>query len=492
MIPDLDMLRCALSPILTDGGTGNTVITSVENNAARVRKGSLFCAVKGAKADGHDFIPQAEENGAAAYVVSALWNGTPPAGKPVLRVKDPYYAWAILCEEAAGRPADDFRVHTVTGTNGKTTIAFVLRHLLKECGAKTGLLTTVLTDFGDGIPQEAAYTMPDAALLQQCFCAMKKNAITDAVMECSSHGLHQHRCGSLFFSSAIFTNLTGDHLDYHGTMEAYYQAKRLLFTEMLMPDAPCVINTDDAYGKRLYDELRTSGIPALDFSAQHNAFCHLTEFQPVDDGSVLHFELDGKPYRIKSKLRGEYNAVNLLEAVTDAFALDLPAEQVLSAAESVTPAPGRLDPIRLKNGATAFVDFAHTHDALAQVLPVLRKLLQPGGRIVTVFGCGGDRDRTKRPKMGAAAAKDSDICYVTSDNPRSEDPEAIIKEILAGIPEGQCVFAIADRAEAIRKAAAALKENDILLVAGKGHETTQEIKGVKHPFRDMAILQEFA
>ncbi len=486
---DLDQLRCALSPILTDYGQGNVKISSVSNFASKVTPGAVFCAIRGAKADGHDHIPEAQANGAAALVVSHTWNGAEPAKIPVLRVRDSYHAWAILCEEMAERPADAFHVHTVTGTNGKTTIAFILRHILRYAGHHTGLLTTVITDSGDGVEKDAAYTMPDAQQLQMFFSEMRENNVQDAIMESSSHGLHQHRCGSLMFASAIFTNLTGDHLDYHHTMEEYYQAKRLLFVEMLAPDAPCVINIDDPYGKRLSEELAQAGITNQTFSAQEPAFCRLTGFEARNDGSRLQFQLDGKDYTIHSKLRGEHNAVNLLQTVTVAYALGIPMETILLAAESAPPAPGRLECITLENGATAYVDFAHTHDALERVLLALKKIRRNNGRIITVFGCGGDRDRTKRPKMGFAAGTHSDICIVTSDNPRSEDPDFIISEILPGIPAGVQYHAEPDRRKAILLALDMAKKDDIILIAGKGHEKTQEIKGVKYPFSDAEVIR---
>lgn len=484
----LDFLRCALAPVLQDPGRGNPEITSISNYAANIKPGGLFCAIKGTKADGHDHIPEALHNGAAALVVSSAWNGDLPAKIPVLRVRDPYHAWAILCEEMADRPADSFRVHTVTGTNGKTTIAFILRHILKQTQRKTGLLTTVITDTGDGQEKDAAFTMPDAKQLQSFFTEMRHNGIEDAVMESSSHGLHQHRCGSLLFASAIFTNLTGDHLDYHHTMEGYYQAKRLLFTEMLAPDAPCVINIDDAYGKRLSEELAQAGITSLTFSAKEPAFCRLLEFTAQPDGALLKFQLDGESYTLHSRLHGEHNAVNLLQAISVAYALGITMEQILSAAESAPPAPGRLESVSLPNGATAYVDFAHTHDALERVLQALQKLRKENGKIITVFGCGGDRDRTKRPKMGRAAGMYSDHCIVTSDNPRSEDPDFIISEIIPGIPENTPYQTEPDRKKAIQTAVRMAEKNDIILIAGKGHEKTQEIKGVKQPFSDLDVL----
>ena len=483
----LDHFRNALAPILTDPGVGSLPVTNVSNDSRNIRPGCLFCAVRGSRSDGHVFLEQAAQRGAAAFCVAADWTGPVPAGKPVLRVSDSYFAWGILCEEAAGRPADAFRVHTVTGTNGKTTIAFALRHILKESGRRTALISTVRFEPGDGTAEDSFVTMPDAAGLQKLFSRIRECGASDAVMESSSHGLHQHRAGALKFASGIFTNLTGDHLDYHKTMENYYQAKKRLFCEMLAPGAPAVINTGDEWGKRLFCE--TAG-NRLSFSAgDPRAFCFLKNFTPDDHGSTLEFFLDGQRFRWHSPLRGLYNGANILEAVTAGYALGLDTELLRKAVETVPPAPGRLDPVRLPSGALAFVDYAHTDDALIRVLEALRNILKPGGRLIAVFGCGGDRDRTKRPRMGRAVADRADLAFITSDNPRTEEPLAIIEEILAGIPEGASVRVEPDRAAAIRLAASLTGKDDILLVAGKGHEKYQEINGVKHPFDDREVLR---
>ena len=484
---ELDRIRAALSRILTDPGCGNAVISGVCNRSDEAGPGKLFCAIRGSRADGHDFIADALKRGASAVCAAEDWTGTIPADIPLLRVRDPYFAWGILCGEAAGRPADSFRVHTVTGTNGKTTIAFILHHLLKTAHRKTGLITTVLFDDGSGKCTESSTTMPDAENLQKLFLAIRDQGADDAVMESSSHGLHQHRAGDLKFSSAIFTNLAGDHLDYHKTMENYYQAKRLLFTEMLKDSAPAVIHTMDDYGKRLFREL---GGNKLEFSQENPAaFCHLKRVTPDDSGATLDFTLDGYVCRWHSPLRGEHNAANLLEACACAYALGLDLDTLRQGAESAPPAPGRLEPVTLLSGATAFVDYAHTDDALMRVLTALRRILKPGGRLIAVFGCGGDRDRTKRPRMGRAVAEHSDFFIVTSDNPRTEDPLAIIREIETGIPAGTAYETEPDRAEAIRRAASLTGPLDILLVAGKGHETYQDVMGVKRHFDDREQLR---
>lgn len=486
----LDHLRAALRPLITDPGAGDPDITGVCNDSRFVQPGSLFCAVRGFRTDGHAYLQDAAERGASAFCISADWTGPVPTGRSVLRVSDSYFAWAILCEEAAGRPADDLRVHTVTGTNGKTTIAFVLSHILRTAGRRTALISTVRVEPGDGSIEDSFVTMPDAAGLQKLFGRIRDCGSTDVVMESSSHGLHQHRAGTMKFASGIFTNLTGDHLDYHKTMENYYQAKKLLFSTMLAEGAPAVVNTTDEWGKRLFREI---GGNKLSFSTEDpGAFCFLRHFTPDENGSVLDLVLDGRPFRWHSPLRGPYNGANLLEAVSAAYALGLDIETLHHAVETAPPAPGRLDPVDLPSGGLAFVDYAHTDDALIRVLDALRNILKPGGRLIAVFGCGGDRDRTKRPRMGKAVAERADLAFITSDNPRTEDPLSIIEEIRAGIPAGASVRVEPDRAQAIREAAGLTGKDDILLVAGKGHEKYQEINGVKHPFDDRAILRSLS
>lgn len=477
--------------LLTDPGAGDPDITTVCNDSRYVQPGSLFCAVRGFRTDGHAYLQDAAERGAAAFCISADWTGPVPHGRSILRVSDSYFAWAILCEEAAGRPADALKVHTVTGTNGKTTIAFALRHILRTAGRRTALISTVRVEPGDGTCEDSFVTMPDAAGLQKLFGRIRACGSSDVVMESSSHGLHQHRAGTLKFASGIFTNLTGDHLDYHKTMENYYQAKKLLFSSMLAEGAPGVINTSDEWGKRLFGEI--GGNTLLAFSADDpKAFCYLRRFTPDDNGSLLDFVLDGHPFLWHSPLRGPYNGANLLEAASIGYALGLDTETLRHAVETAPPAPGRLDPVALPSGGLAFVDYAHTDDALIRVLDALRNILKPGGRLIAVFGCGGDRDRTKRPRMGKAVADRADLAFITSDNPRTEDPLSIIEEIRAGIPSGASVRIEPDRAQAIRSAAGLTGKDDILLVAGKGHEKYQEINGVKHHFDDREILRSLS
>lgn len=494
----LSTFAAALKPLLAEpfNSASDPLISLVANNSSQVAPGALFAAIKGSRADGHRFLPDAVRKGAAALVVSADCEGPVPPGLPVLRISDSYFAWSIVCETFFRRPSDAFRVHTVTGTNGKTSTAYFLRHFLDAArpGAKTALVSTVCCDLGSG-PEPSEHTTPDAFTLQKMFAAMKSNGVTDAVMESSSHGLHQRRSGTLRFASAAFTNLTGDHLDYHGNMENYYQAKKILFRELLADGAPAVVNVDDPAGARLVSELKTERpdvrILPVSFAGRADAFCSLRSIHLNPACSELEFTIDGRAVSLHLPLPGAFNAANCLTALSMACGAGLPLDALLDASASVPHVPGRLQAVPLANGATGFVDFAHTDDALERVLSSLREVLRPGGRLIAVFGCGGDRDRSKRPRMGAAAARLADLPVLTSDNPRSEDPEAIIREIESGIPAGTRYLVEPDREKAIELGVRESRAGDILLVAGKGHETTQEIDGVKHPFSDALILRRF-
>jgi len=494
----LSIYAKALKPLLTSpfDSAADPCVDQIANNSSKVTPGTLFAAIKGAKADGHGFLRDAVQKGAVALVVSADYDGPLPSGLPVLRITDSYFAWAIVCETFFRQPADSFNVHTVTGTNGKTSTAYFMRHYLDTVkpGTKTALVSTVCCDLGAG-PEPSEHTTPDALTLQRMFTEMLYHDVTDAVMESSSHGLHQHRSGTLKFASAAFTNLTGDHLDYHGTMENYYQAKKILFRELLADGAPAVINIDDPAGARLVSELKKERsavrILPISFTGRSDAFCSLRKLRLAPAFSDLEFTLDGHDAALRLPLPGAFNAANCLTALCMAYGTGLPFNALLEASAGMPHVPGRLQAVPLASGATGFVDYAHTDDALERVLSSLREVLTPGGRLIAVFGCGGDRDRSKRPRMGAAAARLADLAVLTSDNPRSEEPMDIIREIEAGIPPGTHYLVEPDRAKAIELAVQEAHTGDILLVAGKGHETWQETREGKQPFSDTEILGRF-
>ena len=485
-----DLIRALSGIICETSSFDDPEITTVTNNTAKVVPGALFCAIKGAKFDGHEYLKQAVDAGAAALVISRDWQGTTPDGVAMIRVNDSYLAWGILCAEAQGRPSEHLGLLAVTGTNGKTSTAILTHHFLTSCGRKCGLLTTVFNDVCNGTRTPAVNTMPDAAALQELFKQQQQNGAEFVAMECSSHGLAQSRSGNAKYACAIFTNLTGDHLDYHGTMEAYYLAKKKLFTDFAAPDQTAIINVDDEYGKRLYDELHGRKRVSISFK-EKTADCFVSNVVMSAAGTTFDLTLDGSTYGLKIRLTGLHNVCNLVCALLAVRSTGLALEDLIRAAKTAPPAPGRLESFQLPNGAHVFVDYAHTDDAILRVTAALNALKSGNGRLITVFGCGGDRDRTKRPRMGRAATKNSNHTIVTSDNPRTEDPLQIITDILPGIADDASCEVEPDRAKAIEKALAMTEKDDMVLIAGKGHEDYQDIMGVKHHFDDREEVQKF-
>ncbi|MDD5599041.1 MAG: UDP-N-acetylmuramoyl-L-alanyl-D-glutamate--2,6-diaminopimelate ligase [Victivallaceae bacterium] len=460
----------------------NGVVSRVTCDSRQVRTGSLFCAIKGSLSDGHDFIKAAVSKGAAAVVHSQDLDEY-ATGISYLKVREPYLAYAMACELFFDCPAERLRLHGITGTNGKTTIAFLLEHVLTASGLKTGLISTVeCRDGGKVIP--SAHTTPEASELQELFRRIADNNCSDAVMEVSSHGLYQFRPGSAKFHTAVFTNLTGDHLDYHGDMERYFAAKKNLFSHYLAADGNAVINIDDECGKILAAGFRDKNVTA--YGRGRDADCRIVNLKTGTSGTDFTIEFRGRRFRISSPLIGEYNAYNNCAAFAAAALSGVDGDSAADILSREIKVPGRLERFRDLRGVTYFVDYAHTDDALRNVLKNLR-IIAPA-RIITVFGCGGNRDRSKRPRMAAAAAEYSDLLIITSDNPRREDPMAIISEIQAGIPAGTEFYIEPDREEAIRSASEAAGEGDIVLVAGKGHEMYQDINGRLFDFDDRKII----
>jgi UDP-N-acetylmuramoyl-L-alanyl-D-glutamate--2,6-diaminopimelate ligase len=485
MKPLTDYLT-ALKSLITDVRlSSESLVNGVTNDSRMVQKGSLFVAIKGAAADGHRYINAAIDKGASAVIYSDVQPNL-AQGADYIRVKDTYYAYAMAMECFLDFPARELTLCGITGTKGKTTTAFVLEKILSDSGRRCGLITTV--KYADGRKvKEAARTTPEAGELQTLFRNMADNGCSDVVMEVSSHGLHQHRTGSAQFKTAIFTNLSGDHLDYHLNMENYYQAKKLLFTEFLAENGVMIVNTDDPYGERLLKECG-SRRQAFSFGKNSACSCRITDVQLSALETSFSLQLGGKSFRIKTNLIGEHNIYNLTGAFLAAYASGLEPEKIVPLICRRIDVPGRLQQFVSPSGVSYFVDYAHTDDALVKVLTILKTIAT--GRIITVFGCGGDRDRTKRPRMGAAAAQYSDLVIVTSDNPRSEDPLRIIEEIRAGIPAGTRFIEQPDRKQAILLAAANAVSGDIVLVAGKGHENYQEQHGVHTHFDDREIVAD--
>ena len=465
------------------------VFDQITNDSRKVSGHSVFVAIPGALADGKKFVPQALDKGSEVIISETNVGDMLLPGTVNLVVKDAYKAYAVLCEAFNGYPADNMNSFAITGTNGKTTSAMLIRFLLNKAQKPCGMISTVEYDTGKGNITAAQRTTPEAAELFAYIKNMKENALENFVMEVSSHALTQSRIGSMLFKAAIFTNLTGDHLDYHHTMEEYFQAKKLLFTEHLQPSGKAVINTDDAYGKIL------AAILPADKVITFGRSCCMWQIENIISGaSGSSFELvkDNIRQQFSIKLCGLYNVYNTAGAVlalAECGLLPLPISAgILQNADFAVP--GRLESFTLPNGAGVFVDYAHTADALKNVLTALKAL--PHNKLTTVFGCGGDRDRSKRPLMGKIAAELSDKVYLTSDNPRNEEPEAIIAEIKNGIPSDyQPLTVIVDRKTAIESALKNARSGDIVLIAGKGHEDYQEVNGVKYRFDDRKIVKDY-
>jgi len=454
-------------------------IAALAYDDRRVEPGTLFFCVPGFTRDGHDFAAAAVERGAAALVVERPLG----LGVPEVVVDSVRAAMAPAAARFHGDPTAALDVVGVTGTNGKTTTAFLLRALLEAAGRQTGLLGTV-TSFVGGEERPVERTTAEAIELQRDFAEMRDGGDVACAMEVSSHALALRRADAIHFAVAVFTNLTQDHLDFHPTMEDYFLAKRRLFTD----GAPrvAIVNVDDRYGRRLAEEL---GDGVVTYAAEREADWRAVEVETAFDGSRFTALTPEGPLALRTPLPGRFNVANVLAAAAAARALGVELEEIAAALPGAGRVPGRFEPVDAGQPFAVLVDYAHTPDSLENVLSAARELTR--GRVLCVFGCGGDRDRGKRPQMGAIAARLADEAFVTSDNPRSEDPEAIVAEILAGVEPGRAVTVEVDRRAAIVAAIEAAQAGDVVVIAGKGHEQGQELAdGVKVPFDDATVARE--
>ncbi len=471
------MRLAQIIPGAAASGSDELEISGLAYDNRLVTPGTLFFCVPGFTRDGHDFAPDAVARGAAALVVEH------PLGLDVPEIVVASVRGAMPPAAAAfyGDPTAELQTVGVTGTNGKTTSAFLIRALLEADGRPTGLLGTVKSVIA-GIEHEVERTTPEAIDLQRTFRQMLDGGDRACAMEVSSHALELRRADAIHFAAAIFTNLTQDHLDFHPSMDDYFAAKRSLFVRC-RPRAS-VINVDDGYGARLAAELPGAVTVALHGDADYRATAVQT------DGAGSRFTVqtrDGRRLELRSPLRGEFNVYNVLGALAAARVLGVDEDTCRAAIATAGQVPGRFESVDEGQSFTVVVDYAHTPDSLENVLRAARKLTD--GRLLAVFGCGGDRDRGKRPLMGAIAQRLADRAYVTSDNPRSEDPEAIIAEVLGGA--GHDVFHDADRRAAIARALADAGAGDVVVIAGKGHEQGQEFEaGRKIPFDDVTVARE--
>lgn len=480
----MPVLKDILYKVPIDEVIGYTSITvnDVHFDSRLVRPGSLFVAVKGTQADGHDFIEMCISKGAKVIVCEAMPQSI-ESGITYIKVKNSSRSLGYIASNFYDNPSDKLKVVGVTGTNGKTTTVTLLFNLFKDAGFKAGMLSTVKNAINDQLIP-ASHTTPDAISLNKLLKEMVDAGCTHAFMEVSSHAAVQHRITGISFSAGIFTNITHDHLDYHKTFDAYIKAKKGFF-DALPQTALALINKDDRNGSIMVQNSNakkyTYGLKSdCDFK------CRVVE----NNFSGLLLNINGS--EVLCKLIGTFNAYNLVCAYAVAILFDIDHTKALQILSNLNPPQGRFQYIISPDKITGIVDYAHTPDALKNVLTTIKDIRTRNEKVITVVGCGGNRDAAKRPLMSRIACELSDKVILTSDNPRNEDPESIIKQMLQGVPASQFrkVLSITDRKEAIRTASSLAAKGDIILIAGKGHENYQDINGVKYPFNDMEILTE--
>jgi UDP-N-acetylmuramoyl-L-alanyl-D-glutamate--2,6-diaminopimelate ligase len=500
-------------------------ISGVAYDSRKVKEGYLFVAMKGERHDGHDFINEAIEKGAVAIVHDSKINNSSLILQPssLLKVRDSRKALACIANNFYGIPSKSLTVVGITGTNGKTTTTYILKSILESWGKEVGLIGTIKYTIKDRT-YPALHTTPESLEFHGLLKEMLSAGCTHVISEVSSHALAQHRVDGTIFSSAVFANLTRDHLDFHKTMEDYFKAKERLFVELLAPDGICIINLDDPYGRRLNSKLKTQNSKLkniLTYGLEAGADIIASDIVNSFEGLRFKISFRGMSYDVSSCLMGLPNVYNIMSAVGASISLRVPWQIILEGIEKAHSVTGRFEKVDLGQSFLCIVDYAHTEDALERLISTARELItkfsppthlsplpaplrgaRPGmgegkggdelkrlPRVITVFGCGGDRDRGKRPRMGEVATRLSDLVIITSDNPRSEEPLEIIKEIECGAVRKNYLIE-PDREKAIKMAVDMVDVGDMLLIAGKGHEDYQEIKGVRYRFNDRDVLEE--
>ncbi len=468
----------------TDLHSADFVVSGIACDSKLVSEGFVFVAVRGNAYDGHNFVQEAMDRKALAVVVDLQSNSQrirKSANIPFIYVSDTRRALAGLAAQFYSHPFDKMRVTGITGTNGKTTISYLLEQAARQAGFRPGVIGTINHRYSDKIIS-SQNTTPGSLQLQWLGAQMLSEGVTHTIMEVSSHALDQQRVSGIRFAAAIFTNLTQDHLDYHSTLEDYFQAKATLFTS-LAGGAVAIINLDDDYGKRLcaYAPGR-----AITYGMNRAADVYARDIRFFTNGTQLTIYTPDSVSRVSTSLIGRHNVLNILAAAAWARSEAIAPDIFQQAIESFAQVPGRLERIDSDRGFTVFVDYAHTEDALKNVISSLREVT--AGKIIVVFGCGGDRDKTKRPKMGRVVSELADYAVLTSDNSRSEDPKDIIRDIIKGATnQNYCV--VEERLEAIKKSFSLAVKGDIILVAGKGHEDQQITKDQVIPFSDKEAVK---
>ncbi len=459
-------------------------------DSREVESGALFVAVSGA-VDGHEFIDQAIKNGAVAIVAESAPKAAQAKKVAWVHAKRTGKVLAELASALNNHPSSELKVIGVTATNGKTTTTYLIHHIMKDVWRRAGLIGTIKFDDGLNV-SESTHTTPGAVRMHQLLRQMADNECRGVAMEVSSHGLDQNRVGAVNFDVGVFSNLTQDHLDYHGDMDAYFRAKLALFEQMIAmkkagskKKSVAVINTDDNYGQRMVKEIGKR-LTVWTYGMNAHSDFKFSGIRQTFKGTSFQLDVRGKSYLVQVPLIGRFNVYNVVSAITACAAAGMKVRDAIKSLAEAPQVPGRMENAGVVNGICVFVDYAHTPDALKNACATLREL-EPRN-LITVFGCGGDRDNAKRPLMGEAASLISDFCIVTSDNPRSEKPEDIIKMIEAGI-KGKKYRVVVDRAEAIESAVKIARSGDLILIAGKGHETYQQFATETIKFDDRAVAR---
>ncbi len=480
----LETLLASIATLKVEGAVDRDVV-ALTYDSRRVKPGTVFVALRGAKVDGSQFVEQAIAAGAEAVVSETEEFRTRATN---VTVADARIALADLAAAFYQHPARALKIAGVTGTNGKTTTTFLLKHICEATMHRCGLIGTVRYEVGDRI-LPAARTTPESLEVQDLLWQMRAAGCKAVAMEVSSHALMQARVRGVEFDTAIFTNLTQDHLDYHKTMEAYFEAKAGLFTRLAkQPNkkGKAVINIDDRYGAQLAGRIEKE-VPVISYGVGARADFRASNVRIDFNGTSYQLDAGGRSYLVRLPQIGQFNVYNSLAAIAGAHALGVDVRSAVLALANAPAIPGRLEAVPAQRNFRVFVDYAHTEDALLNVIKTCREL-NPA-RLIVVFGCGGSRDKTKRPRMGAVVDQHADFSIVTSDNPRQEEPLAIIEDIKPGMTRGHFEV-IVDRKEAIFKAIAMAAPRDIILIAGKGHETYQEFADHTEPFDDVAVARQ--
>jgi len=476
-----DLLRN--TDIIEWKGARTVHITDIRYDSRRISPGDLFVAIKGETYDGHDFIDAAVQQGAAAVVCETRKSGT---AVPCIRVGNSRKALALISAAFFGNPGGSMNIIGITGTNGKTSTAYLTESILQAGGVSTGLLGTVAYRIGTE-SHEAKWTTPESLELHQYLNAMKERHTETVIMEVSSHAIDQHRIEGLSFRLAVFTNLSQDHLDYHRSMEKYTAVKQRLFRRVDPVKGENIINTDDPRSRQMTRENHRPVVTYSMRAGKADVFPLSSEFRL--DGTAASLRTPAGDIEIQSPLIGRHNLSNIMAAVCAGICFGLPAARIAQGVDRLELIPGRLEPVSAGQSFSVLVDYAHTPDAMEKVIGSVRPMVK--GKLIVLFGCGGDRDRSKRPLMGRIAERGADLAVLTSDNPRTEDPEKIIDDVLTGIENPGTMVIMPDRTAAIHRAIDAAGETDCVLILGKGHETYQILGSRRIHYDDREVAREY-